>query len=110
MTLTTASGITIVQEKVSGSTAVNATYKTATTLRVYKGHALKFSGKTITKIEFTHTSDYKGNTVTASTGKYTSGDTSSVWEGESDNITITNTATGSNVQLRPTKIVVTYKN
>ena len=110
LTLTTASGITIVQEKVSGSTAVNATYNTATTLRVYKGHALKFSGKTITKIEFTHTSGYKGNTVTASTGKYTSGDTSSVWEGESDNITITNTATGTNVQLRPTKIVVTYKN
>ena len=110
LTLTTASGITIVQEIVSGSTAVNATYNTATTLRVYKGHALKFSGKTITKIEFTHTSGYKGNTVTASTGKYTSGNTSSVWEGESDNITITNTATNSNVQLRPTKIVVTYKN
>lgn len=110
LALTTASGITIVQEKVSGSTAVNATYNTATTLRVYKGHALNFSGKTITKIEFTHTSDYKGNTVTASTGKYTSGATSSVWEGESDNITITNTATTSNVQLRPTKIVVTYKN
>ena len=110
LTLTTASGITIVQEKVSGSTAVNATYNTATTLRVYKGHALKFSGKTITKIEFTHTSGNKGNTVTASTGKYTSGDTTSVWEGESDNITITNTATASNVQLRPTKIVVTYKN
>ena len=110
LTLTTASGITIVQEKVSGSTAVNSTYNTATTLRVYKGHALKFSGKTITKIEFTHTNEYKGNTVTASTGKYTSGATTSVWEGESDNITITNTATGSNVQLRPTKIVVTYKN
>lgn len=109
LTLTTASGITIVQEKVSGSAAVNASYNTATTLRVYKGHALKFSGKTITKIEFTHTSGYKGNTVTASIGKYTSGDTTSVWEGESDNITITNTATGSNVQLRPTKIVITYK-
>ena len=110
LTLTTASGITIVQEKVSGSTEVNATYNTATTLRVYKGHALKFSGKTITKIEFTHTSSNKGNNITASTGKYTLGETTSVWEGESDNITITNTATASNVQLRPTKIVVTYKN
>lgn len=109
LTLTTASGITIVQEKVSGSTAVNETYNKADALRVYKGHALKFSGKTITKIEFTHESRYKGNTVTASTGKYTSGDTSSVWEGESDNITITNTATGNNVQLRPTAIKVTYK-
>ena len=110
LTHTTNSGITIVQKIASGSTAVNSSYNTATTLRVYKGHALQFSGKTITKIEFTHTSGYKGNTVTASSGTYTSGNTLSVWEGESDNVTITNTATVDNVQLRPTKIVITYKN
>ena len=109
LTLTTSSGITIVQEKVSGSTAVNRSYNTATTLRVYKGHALKFSGKTITKIELTHTSGYPGNSVSASTGTYVAGTTSSIWTGESDNIVITNVAT-ENKQLRPTKIVVTYIN
>ena len=110
LSLTTTSGITIVQQIASGSTAVNASYNTATTLRVYKGHSLTFSGKTITKIEIFHNSSYKGNSVTASTGTYTQGDSSSVWTGDSDNVVITNTGAGSNVQLRPTKIVVTYKN
>lgn len=110
LTLTTNSGITIVQQIASGSTAVNKSYNTATTLRVYKGHSLTFSGKTITKIEIFHNSSYKGNSVTASTGTYTEGTSSSVWTGDSDNVVITNTGAGSNVQLRPTKIVVTYKN
>ena len=110
LSLTTTSGITIVQQIASGSTAVNASYNTATTLRVYKGHSLTFSGKTITKIEIFHSSSYKGNSVTASTGTYTQGSSSSVWTGDSDNVVITNTGAESNVQLRPTKIVVTYKN
>ena len=110
LTLTTNSGITIVQQIASGSTAVNKSYNTATTLRVYKGHSLTFSGKTITKIEIQHGSNYNGNSVTASSGTYTQGSTSSVWTGESDNVVITNTGASSNVQLRPTKIVVTYLN
>lgn len=110
LTLTTNSGITIVQQIASGSTAVNKSYNTATTLRVYKGHSLTFSGKTITKIEIQHGSSYKGNSVTASSGTYTQGSTSSVWTGESDNVVITNTGASNNVQLRPTKIVVTYLN
>jgi len=109
LTLTTSSGITIVQEKVSGSTNVNSSYNTASSLRVYKGHALKFSGKTITKIELTHSASYPGDSVSASTGTYTAGTTSSIWTGESDNIVITNVA-NVNKQLRPTKIVVTYTN
>ena len=108
LTLTTNSGITIVQQIASGSTAVNKSYNTATTLRVYKGHSLTFSGKTITKIEIQHASSYNGNSVTASSGTYTQGSASSVWTGESDNVVITNTGASSNVQLRPTKIVVTY--
>lgn len=109
LSLTTASGITVTQTIASGSTAIGKSYNTATTLRVYKGHALTFTGKTITKIELTHESSRAGNSVTASSGTYTPGTTSSIWEGESNNIVITNTGAAANVQLRPTKIVVTYQ-
>ena len=109
LSLTTASGITITQKIASGSTAIGQSYNTATTLRVYKGHALTFSGKTITKIKLTHASDRAGDSVTASVGEYTAGSTSSEWIGEATQVVITNTGAGSNVQLRPTKIEVTYK-
>lgn len=112
LTLTTSSGITIVQAKGTSSNAPNASYATASTLRIYDGNTITFSGKTITKIEFTHASSYNGGADTSSdVGTYTRGTTSSIWEGESTSVTITNTkASGaSNTQLRPTKIVVTYK-
>lgn len=113
LTLTTEDGLTVTQYKQSGNTAVNATYGTATTLRVYKGHALKFSGKTITKIEIVCNGSYFGNSLTANVGtlatSYTSGGTH-VWTGESDEVIISNTGTASNVQLRPSKIIVTYAN
>jgi len=111
LTLTLSSGVTIKQSKVSGSTSVNATYNTVSTLRVYKGHALTFSGKTFTRIEIKVNGTYYGNTLTANTGTLTPTSTSGgtiVWEGESDNVVITNTATGSNVQLRTTSFTVTY--
>ncbi len=109
--LTTASGIIVVQSKVSGNTNVNGSYNTPSTLRVYKGHALTFSGKTIKKIEITVDGNYYGNTLTANTGTLTPTSTSGgtiVWTGSSTSVTITNNATGANVQLRPSKIVVTY--
>ena len=110
LSLTTTSGITIVQEKASGSSDVNSDYKTATNLRVYVGHSLTFSGKTITKIEFTHTSSYKGSDgISANTGTYSQGTTLSTWEGEASNIVITNSGGETTRQLRPTKIVVYYK-
>lgn len=113
LTLTTEDGLTVTQYKQSGNTAVNATYGTATTLRVYKGHALKFSGKTITKIEIVCNGSNFGNSLTANVGtlatSYTSGGTH-VWTGESDEVIISNTGTASNVQLRPSKIIVTYAN
>ena len=111
LTLTLDSGVTIEQSRVSGTTAVNATYNTVSTLRVYKGHALTFSGKTFTKIEITVTGTYYGNSLTASSGTITPTSTSGgtiVWEGESDNVVITNTATASNVQLRTNSFKVTY--
>lgn len=112
LSLTTESGITIVQEKGTSGTAPNGNYNTASTLRIYDGNTLTFSGKTITKIVFTHTASYNGGENTsANVGTYTRGTTSSIWEGEATSVTITNTkATGaSNTQIRPTVIKVTYK-
>ena len=111
LTLTTSSGITVVQAKGTGSNAVNASYNTISTLRLYKGHTLSFSGKTIKKIEITVDGTYYGNTLQANTGVITPTTTSGgtiVWEGNSDSITITNAATANNVQLRTKKIVVYY--
>ena len=109
LSLTTASGITIVQEKVSGNTNVNNSYNTAISLRVYVGHQLTFSGKTITKIEITHGSGNNGSTgISANVGTYTRGSTLSTWVGEANSVSILNTG-GTTGQLRPTKIVVYYK-
>lgn len=111
LTLTTSSGITVVQAKGTSTTNVNNSYNTISTLRVYKGHTLSFSGKTIKKIEITVDGTYYGNTLEANTGVITPTTTSGgtiVWEGSSDSITITNAATASNVQLRTKKIVVYY--
>lgn len=111
LSLTTTSGVTVVQEKGEGSSAVNANYNTPSTLRMYKGHTLTFSGKTFKKIEITVNGTYYGNGVTASTGTLTPTTTSGgtiVWEGSASSVTITNVANDANVQLRPSKIVVTY--
>ena len=107
----TQNGITVVQKKVSGNSAVNSTYKTPSTLRVYKGHALTFSGKTIKKIEITVNDKYYGNSLTADSGALTPTTTSGgtiVWEGNASSVTITNVASASNVQLRPTSIKITF--
>lgn len=110
LSLTTTSGITITQEKVSGSTNVNNSYNTATTLRVYVGHKLTFSGKTITKIEFTHTSSYKGSDgISSDVGQYTQGDSASSWTGSATSVSITNAGGKTTRQLRPTQIVVYYE-
>lgn len=111
LTLTTESGITIVQAKGSSSSNVNESYNTPSSLRIYKGNTLSFSGKTIKKIEITVNGNYYGNTLQVNTGVITPATTSGgtiVWEGSSDSITITNAATAANVQLRTAKIVVYY--
>lgn len=109
----TQNDVTVTQYKVSGNTAVNSTYNTAETLRVYKGHALSFTGKTITRIEITYNGSNCGNSITVNTGNFaasTSNGGTHVWTGSSDNVIITNTGTSTNVQLRPTEIVITYAN
>jgi len=111
LSLTTTSGVTIEQAQGTGSTAVNKSYNTVSTLRVYKGHTLTFSGKTFTRIEITVNGTYYGNTLTASSGTLTPTTTSGgtiVWEGEASSVTITNTATDTNTQLRTTSFSVTY--
>ena len=105
-------GITITQLKGTSSTSPNTNYATATTLRVYDGNTLTFSSdKTITKIVFTHTASYNGGSdTTADVGTYTRGTTSSTWTGSASEVTITNAKGSSdtnNIQIRPTKIVVT---
>lgn len=110
LSLTTESGITITQEKVSGNTSVSNSYNTATTLRVYVGHKLTFSGKTITKIEFTHTSSYKGSDgISSDVGQYTQDSTASSWTGSATSVSITNAGGKTTRQLRPTQIVVYYE-
>lgn len=113
LVLTTSSGLTVTQAKVSGSTAVNESYNTASTLRVYKGHALSFSGKTITRIAITVNGNYYGSSLSADCGTLTPTSTSGgtiIWEGEADSVTITNVgSSGVTTQLRPASIVVTYK-
>lgn len=107
----TQNGITVVQKKVSGTTAVNSSYNTPSKLRIYKGHALTFSGKTIKKIEIAVDGKYFGNSLTVDSGTLTPTTTSGgtiVWEGNSSSITITNVASESNVQLRTTSIKITY--
>lgn len=111
LSFTTSSGVKIEQSKVSGSTTVNSSYNTVSTLRVYKGHALTFTGKTFTRIEITVKGTKYGNTLTANTGTLTptsdSGGTI-VWVGESDSVVITNTATETNVQLHTQSFFVVY--
>lgn len=113
LVLTTNSGITITQAKGTSNTAPNESYNSATTLRIYVGNTLTFSGKTITSIVLTHSSSNNGGSNTSSNvGTYTRGSTSSTWDGESSSVVITNIkgSESNNIQLRPTKIVVTYKN
>ena len=105
LTLTTESGITIKQERGGSSyTAPNKSYNTASTLRIYKGNTLTFSGKTIISIEFTWSGSNKGN-MSANVGSYEKGGT--IWTGEADTVIFTN-ETDQNVQARPTKIKITY--
>lgn len=112
LSLTTSSGITIVQAKGTGSSAVNASYNTPSTLRIYKGHTLTFSGRTINRIEIKVNGTYYGNSLIADCGTLTPTTTSDgtiIWEGSSESITITNAATASNTQLRTKEIIVTYE-
>lgn len=124
----TTTAVTIMQQMGSGSTAVNSSYISAP--RLYKGHILSFeaaSGYAITSISITYNSTYYGNSMTAGTvvdgttvtnnttevartWATTSGGThqvSSVSTNGLSAIYIQNVAT-TNVQLRPTKIEVTY--
>ena len=73
-------GTSIVQEAttstVEGDTigAVNKTYNTSSTLRVYRGHKLTFtSSKTITKIEFTFSDADRQGSLVSNVGTYTDG-------------------------------------
>lgn len=130
ITWTIADGnITISQLKGTSSTAVNSSYISAP--RVYKGHILSFeatNGYKISSISIKCDGTNIGNSMTAGTAisnnavtdnttavsrtwATASGGThvvSSVSEAGLSAIHIQNVATASNVQLRPTKITITY--
>lgn len=110
--------VTVTQAAPAGN-ALNSSYNTTSTLRIYVGNTLTFtSTKTITKIELVHTGGYAGGSATtADCGTYTrraeNGSNTSTWEGSSKKVTITNvkgSGDTSNIQLRPTVIKVTYEN
>ena len=114
ISMTTASGITITQLK-NGSTDVNLSYNTVSTLRVYRANQLSFTGQTFTKIEMYYTGSYSGADWSVAEGNGTvSIDATNkkvVWENASGSSTVTlqnSTASGTNTQLRTTKFVVTY--
>ena len=109
--LTTSEGIKVTQRQNDGN-AVNEGSLDVNSLRVYVKNSLEFSGKTITKIEFTNTAGYAGGTgTTVNTGTWTR-QANCIWEGSSNNIVITNVrgdSDTSNIQFRPTAIKVTYQ-
>lgn len=124
LTLTTSSGITIIQSKGTRAEKDNwpkATYNTVTKMRVYSGNYLAFSGKKFKKIEFSYN---EGTTSSTSTtlvrpttavtvieggGSYTGAIDGSdaalngYWAGESESVTL---KWGN--QVRFTSIKVTY--
>ncbi len=105
-------GITIVQDKGKGSSAVNSDYNTASSMRVYQGHTLTFSSEyNITKVEIATNGKYYGTTATASEGTLTNPKTNGctiTWEGSSNNFVITNGTGQGGEQIRATKITITY--
>lgn len=116
LSFTTPMGTSIVQEAttstVEGDTigAVNKTYNTSSTLRVYRGHKLTFtSSKTITKIEFTFSDADRQGSLVSNVGTYTDG----VWTGSANSVEIFNQTYDAdnnkvNIQARITGIKITY--
>lgn len=78
-------------------------YANGTALRYYTGNTIIFTGKTIRKIEIT-APESKYSKLSTTNGTITTNGVVSVWEGNSDNVTLNGTASG-----RMTKIVVTYE-
>ena len=105
-------GITIVQDKGKGSSAVNSSYNKGSNMRVYQGHTLTFSSEyNITEVKITTTGKYYGSTATANVGTLTNPKTTTctiTWEGSSKNLVITNGTGSGGEQIRATKIVITY--
>lgn len=114
LSMTTASGITISQLKNSGNNC-NTSFNTVSTLRVYKNNRIQFSGKTFKSIEMYYTGSYSGSDWTIIDGGGTIEiDTTNkkvVWENPdgASVVTLQNSGTSKNVQLRTTEFVITYE-
>ena len=113
LSLTTSSGITISQLKNEG-TSCNTNFNTVSTLRIYKANQLQFTGRNFSKIEIFYTGSYSGTEWSIVNGGGTvaidSTNNKVIWENSvgASEVTLQNSSnTGSNVQLRTTKFVVT---
>lgn len=78
-------------------------YVTGSSIRLYGGNTMKFSGKDILSIEFTFGPGEKTNTISADKGSFDG----TKWEGEADEVTFT--VSGTSGHRRIATITVTYK-
>ena len=106
-------GVTIVQAKGSGSTAVSSSYKTLSSARIYQGHTLTFSCATnITEIKMVTKYDNYGKTATVDVGTLNNPKTSGctiTWTGSAKKIVLTNGSGQGGSQIQPSKITITYE-
>ncbi|MBP3439924.1 MAG: bacterial Ig-like domain-containing protein [Tidjanibacter sp.] len=106
-------GVTIVQAQGKGTSAVNSSYTTSSTMRLYQGHTLTFSSSSnITKIEMVSKSTNYGKTATVNVGTLNNPKTSGctiTWTGSAKEIIITNGTGSGGSQLQTSKITITYE-
>ena len=109
----TQDGVTVVQAKGNGSAAVNSSYATASTMRLYQGHTLTFSCDTnITKIEMVSKSSNYGKTATVNVGTLNNPQTNGctlTWTGSAKEIVLTNGTGSGGSQLQTSSIKITYE-
>ena len=106
-------GVTVVQAKGSGNTAVNSAYTTASTMRLYQGHTLTFScDSNITKIEMVTKGSNYGKTATVDVGTLNNpktDDCTITWTGSSNKIVLTNGTGSGGSQIQTSSIKITYE-
>lgn len=103
------SGVSLVFEKGSNTNNGPKYYPNGTAIRFYGGNKITFSGKTITKIDFTFDASNMANTVSMTPGTYTqaSDKASGTWVGSATEVTFA--TSGTSGQNRIKSIVVTFE-
>lgn len=91
-------------DKGTHKNSVPTYYKNGDAVRMYSGNTLTISGAVVRLIEFTASASNYNNPFNASDGVCNVDNTTCLWEGKSETVVLTATATS-----RWTKIVVTYE-